>query len=161
DYLRVAAAGRPALHAKHRSERRLAEAYDCLLADDVERIPQTYGRRRLALTGRRRRNRGDEHQAAVRAAVELADVIERHLRLEASIRLEEFFRDPQSLARDTNDGLHSGLLCYIDIPQSHRVPFYSCKAATLARQPLGIQWSRMLWLKALHIVFVVTWFAGL
>jgi putative membrane protein len=35
------------------------------------------------------------------------------------------------------------------------------EADTLARLPLEIQWSDMLWLKAFHIVFVVTWFAGL
>src|SRR5262244_1723908 len=42
-----------------------------------------------------------------------------------------------------------------------RDPLCRRKAVTLARQAHEIQWSDMLWLKAFHIVFVVTWFAGL
>ena len=53
-HLRVAAAGRAALHAEHRAEARLAQADHRLLADAVQRIAQADGRRGLALAGRRR-----------------------------------------------------------------------------------------------------------
>ena len=53
-HLRVAAAGRAALHAEHRAERRLAQADDRLLADAVERIAQADRRGRLAFARRRR-----------------------------------------------------------------------------------------------------------
>ena len=65
--LRVAAAGGAALHAEHRPETRLAQADDRLLADPVQRVAQPDGRRRLALARRRRADRGDEDQLAVRA----------------------------------------------------------------------------------------------
>ena len=66
DDLRIAAAGRPALHPEARPERRLAEADDRPLADPVQRVAEADGGRRLALAGRRRRDRGDQHQPAVR-----------------------------------------------------------------------------------------------
>ena len=52
--LRVAAAGRAALHAEHRPERRLAQADHRLLADLVERVAEADRGRGLALARRRR-----------------------------------------------------------------------------------------------------------
>src|SRR5262249_55604405 len=74
---------------------------------------------------------------------------------------QAFFGDPEPLAGDSYNGLHPGLLCNIDVPQSHRFLTGFYEAATLARRPHEIQWRHMLWLKAFHIIFVVTWFAGL
>ena len=65
--LRIAAAGRAALHAEARAERRLAQADACaLLADAVQPVAEADRGRGLALAGRRRVDRGDEDQLAVR-----------------------------------------------------------------------------------------------
>ncbi len=65
DDLGIAAAGRAALHAEGRAERRLAQAEHRLLADVIERVGQSDGRGGLALARRRRRDRGDQDQLAV------------------------------------------------------------------------------------------------
>src|SRR6266849_1662644 len=66
--LRIAAAGGAALDAKARPEARLAQAEDRLLADVVERVAETDRCRRLAFAGRRRGDRRDEDQLALRPA---------------------------------------------------------------------------------------------
>ena len=72
--LRVAAAGRAALDAEAGPERRLAQAHHRLLADAVEAVAETDRRRRLALAGRRRADRGDEDQLAAFAVLEPVDI---------------------------------------------------------------------------------------
>ncbi len=67
NYLCVATAGGAALHAEYRSERRLAQADDGVLADAVEPVGEAHGRRRLAFAGRCRADRGDQNQLAVGA----------------------------------------------------------------------------------------------
>ena len=74
-HLRVAAAGRAALHAEHRSQGRLAQAHDGPLAEQVQPIPQPHGGGGLALSGGCRRNRGHQHQLAVGAGIELRQVV--------------------------------------------------------------------------------------
>ena len=64
--LRVAAAGRAALHAEAGPERRLAQADRGALADAVQRVAEADRRRGLPLAGRRRVDGGDEDQLAVR-----------------------------------------------------------------------------------------------
>ena len=64
--LRIAAAGGAALHAEAGAERGLAQAQHRLLADAVERVGEADRGRRLALARRRRGDRGDEDQLAVR-----------------------------------------------------------------------------------------------
>ena len=66
DHLRVAAAGRAALHAEHRAEARLAHAEDRVDAEPPQRLRQADRDRALAFAGRRRIDRGDEHEAAAR-----------------------------------------------------------------------------------------------
>ena len=63
--LGIAAAGGAALHAEAGPEARLAQADDRLLADMVQRVAEADRRRRLALAGRGRGDRGDQDQLAV------------------------------------------------------------------------------------------------
>ena len=65
-HLRVAAAGRAALHAEGGPERRFAQAQHRFLADLIQGIGQPDRGRRLAFAGRRRRDRRDQDQLAVR-----------------------------------------------------------------------------------------------
>src|SRR4029077_5165509 len=94
-HLRVAAAGRAALHAEYRSQGRLAQAHDGRLAEQVQRIPQPHGRGGLALPGGRRGNTGAQHQPAVGAGIELRHVVERHLRLVVPVGFETLLRYPE------------------------------------------------------------------
>ena len=64
--LGIAAAGGAAFHAERRPERGLADAQHRLLADIIKRIGQADGRGRLALARRRRIDRADQDQLAVR-----------------------------------------------------------------------------------------------
>ena len=68
--LRMAAAGRAALAAEHRAERRLAQADHRALAEPRQRVAEPDRRRRLALAGRRRVDRGDEDELAVGPAAQ-------------------------------------------------------------------------------------------
>ena len=63
--LRVAAAGGAALDPEDGAERRLAQAEHRALADVPEALGQRDGRRRLALAGLGRRDRGDVDQLPV------------------------------------------------------------------------------------------------
>ncbi len=101
--LRIAAAGGAALHAEARAERRLAQAQHRLLADVIERVGQADGGRGLALARRRRRDRGDQDQLAVRLVLERLDVVHRHLGLVVAVGIEILRRDAELLARDVHD----------------------------------------------------------
>jgi hypothetical protein len=63
-HLRVAAAGRAALDAEARAQRRLAQADGGALPDRVQRVAEADGGGGLALAGRRGTDAGDEHQLA-------------------------------------------------------------------------------------------------
>ncbi len=95
--LRVAAAGRAALDPEHGAERRLAQAEDGGAADVAEALRQRHRRRRLALAGLRRRDRGDVDQLRVRPAREPLEDAEVDLRLVAPVRLDLVGQEPGGL----------------------------------------------------------------
>ena len=113
--LGVAAAGGAALHAERRAERRLAQAQHRLLADVVERVGQADRRRGLALAGRRRRDRGDQDQLAVRLILQRLDVVHRHLGLVVAVGLEIFRTDAELFLRYVEDQPLFGGLGNFDI----------------------------------------------
>ena len=102
-HLRVAAAGRAALHAEARAERRLAQAQHRLLADVVERVGEADRGGGLALARRRRRDRGDQDQLAVLLVLERLDVVHRHLGLVVAVGLEVLRRDAELFLGDVED----------------------------------------------------------
>ena len=63
-YLRHAAAGGSALHAKHRPQRGLAQANQAFLANFAQGVTQSHGGGGFALTRRRRRNSGHQNELA-------------------------------------------------------------------------------------------------
>ena len=71
--LRVAAAGGAALDAEDRAERRLAEAEDRLAADVAEALRERDRGGRLALAGRRRRDRRDVHDLRIGPVAQAGD----------------------------------------------------------------------------------------
>src|SRR5690606_17291343 len=86
--LRIAAAGRAALHPETGAERGLTQAEHRLASDLVEAIDQPDRGRRLALAGRRRIDRGYEDQSALGAFALLGQPLQRDLRLGAAIGLD-------------------------------------------------------------------------
>ena len=86
--LRHPAAGRAALDAEHRSERRLAQARDRPLADRAEPLREADQRRRLALPRLRRRHARHADQLAVRPSGEPLGDREVDLGLVPAVRLE-------------------------------------------------------------------------
>ena len=69
-HLGIAAAGGAALDAEARPERGLAQAEHRLLADAVQRVAEPDRGRGLALARRRRGDRGDQDQLAVRLVLQ-------------------------------------------------------------------------------------------
>ncbi len=65
NHLGMAAASRPALHAKTGAERGLAQANQRLLTDPVQPVTQPDRCGRLTLTGRGRVDRGDQNQLCI------------------------------------------------------------------------------------------------
>jgi hypothetical protein len=88
--LRIAAAGRAALHAEIRPERGFADADRRLLADPVQAVAQTDGGRGLALARRRRIDRGDEDQLAVGPILHRLDEVGRNLGLVMAVGQQMF-----------------------------------------------------------------------
>ena len=103
DHLRVAAAGRAALHAERRSERRLAQAQHRLLADVIERVGEADRGGGLAFARRRRRNRGDQNELAVLLVLERLHVFHRHLGLVMAVRVEILRGDAELFLGDVED----------------------------------------------------------
>ena len=103
--LGVAAAGRAALDAEARPERGLAQAHHRLLADAVEAVAETDGRRRLAFAGRRRADGGDENELAVLGVLQAVDVLEGDLGLRRAVGNERVGRNAD-LGGDFGDRLH-------------------------------------------------------
>ena len=110
----IAAARRAALHAEIRPERRLADADRRLLADGVQPVAEADGRRRLALAGRGRVDRRDEHQMPVRAVRQRLDELLRDLRLVMAERQQVLGRDAE-LGADLLDGLLVGFAGDFDV----------------------------------------------
>ena len=104
-HLRIAAAGGAALDAEARPERGLAQAHHRLLADAVETVAETDGRRRLAFAGRGRRDGGDENELAVLGTLQAVDVLEGDLGFCGAVGNERFGRDGD-LGGHLGDGLH-------------------------------------------------------
>src|SRR5690606_29730129 len=103
--LRIAAAGRPALHAEYRPERRLAQADHRLLADVIQRIAEADGRGGLAFARRRRADGRNEDELAVLLPLEALEVVERHLGLVVAIGLQMLVGNAKLLARYRRDAL--------------------------------------------------------
>ena len=114
-HLRVAAAGRAALDTEHRAERRFAQADHRLLADTVKGIAQAHGRRRLAFTGRRRADGGNEDQLAVRPILDRLQVFERQLGLEVAVGHQVLVGDAELFSGDASDAVQGGLLGDVDV----------------------------------------------
>ena len=95
--LAVAAAGSAALHAEDRAHRRLAQAGHRALAQPVQRVGETHGGRGLALTGRRRRQRGHQDQASEGPVLQRSQVADVDLRLVVAVRDEVLLVDPEGL----------------------------------------------------------------
>ncbi len=72
-HLRIAAAGRAALHAERWPQRWLAQADHRARADPVQRVAETDGGGGLALARRGRADAGDQHQRAIRPALQRVD----------------------------------------------------------------------------------------
>ena len=113
-HLRHAAAGRAALHAKHRAQTGLAQANNGFLTDAVERVAQAHSGGGLALARRCGADGGDQNQFAVGAVVQAVHIFQRHFCLVAAIRVERIVRDAQACG-DLADGLHGGLLGDFDV----------------------------------------------
>jgi hypothetical protein len=87
--------GGPALHPEVRAKRRLADADHRLLADAVQPVAKTHGRRRLALARRRRVDRRHEDQLAVRAGRQACDEFLPDLRLVVAVGQQRLRRDAE------------------------------------------------------------------
>jgi hypothetical protein len=89
DDLAVAAARRAALDPEHGAERWLTDADGRPMADVVEALAEADSRRRLALSERRRRDRGDDDVLAARPLrLDAPDALERDLRLRPAVQLD-------------------------------------------------------------------------
>src|SRR5690606_26565141 len=127
--LRVAAAGTAALAAEAGPKRRLANADHRLLADAIQRVAETDGRRRLALPGRGRRDRGDEDQLAVRPVLQPLNEPRGQLCLVVSIRLEVSRIDAKPLLGQLGDPFELGITGY------RNVVVHTCLTGTSGAEP--------------------------
>ncbi len=116
-HLRVAAAGRAALHAEHRPHRRLPQAGHRLQPQPVQRVGETDRGRRLALPRRRRRDRGHQDQLAERAVGQRLQVAEVDLRLVVAVGHQVLGIDPQLVPRHPRDRVQLGRGGDLDVRQ--------------------------------------------
>ena len=112
--LRVAAACGAALDAEDRSERRLTERDADLLAELSHAVRKADGRRRLAFTGRGRRDRRHEHQLSLVVGRRRFPGNRVDLSLVLAIELKRLIRNSR-LLRDLRDRTHIRLLCDFDV----------------------------------------------
>ena len=105
--LAVAAAGRAALDAEDRPERRLADGDRRAHADAVEALGEADGRGRLALAERRRRDGRDEDLVAVGSVGQAAQDVEADLGLVRPVELELLGQQAE-LGADVGDRAHRG-----------------------------------------------------
>ena len=113
--LRVAAAGRAALHPEAGAKRRLADADDRLLADVVQRIAKADRGRGLALARRRWGDGGDEDQLAVGPVGEPGDIVERDFGLVMPVGHQVFGGYAELVLGDFDDRPHLRGLADLDI----------------------------------------------
>ena len=113
--LAVATAGGAALDAEDRAHRGLAQGHDALLAEPAQRVGEPHRRRRLALAGRRRGHRRDEHEVPVGPVLEGGQPGQRDLRLGVAVRDEGLGRDAEHVAREVDDGRDVGGLGDLDV----------------------------------------------
>ena len=107
--LRITAAGRAALNAKHRTERRLTQGNDRFSSNQLHRIAETDRGRGLALAGRRRIDRGNQNQLPVGLVRERAVQLLAELAFILSIRLNVRFVNAER-RRNLCNRLHLRLL---------------------------------------------------
>ena len=124
-HLAVAATGRAALHAEDRAHRRLAQAGDRTAAQPVQRVGETDRRRRLALPGWGRGQRGHQDEPAERPVGEGRQVGRVDLGLEVAVRHEVLLRDAERLGGHLTDRAQRGGVGDLDVRQ-HRRPLPPC-----------------------------------
>ncbi len=117
-HLCMAATSRATLHSEHRSERGLSEADHRFLADEIQRIAEADGGRRLALAGGRGRHCRHQDELGVGPGLEGVQVLQRNLRLVVTIGLEVLLGDTEFLLCDLSDALQFRCLGDLDV-RSH------------------------------------------
>ena len=116
DDLRISAAGRAALHAHARPQRRLAKTNHHLFPDLGKSLRQSHRRRRLPFTRRCRRNRRHQDQFPDRRTLDPLRQPQRHLGLVRPIRLQLLLRNSDR-RRNLPDGLHLRPLRNLNVRQ--------------------------------------------
>ena len=96
DDLGIPAAGRAALDAKYRPERRLAQRGHGVFPAAPQRVRETDGGRGLALARGRRRDGRNENELSVRRGGLFAQQVKRNFRLVSAVRLNVCFADARS-----------------------------------------------------------------
>ena len=109
DDLGVPAAVAAPFDPEDRSHRRLAEAEHHVLADPAHPLGERDRRRGLALARLRRRDRGRDHELAVRPVGEAVEDREGDLRFGSAVELELLLEDPR-VGCDVGDRTKDGLL---------------------------------------------------
>ena len=112
--LRIAAAGRAALDAEHRAERRLTQRDHGLFAELCHRLSEADGRGGLALARRGGVDGSDEHKLAVFPAVQLVPHVCGQLGLVFSVELQ-VVRGQTGVRGDVNNRAHLAALGDFDI----------------------------------------------
>ena len=114
-HLRVAAAGRSALHAEHRTKAGLAQRDHRLLADMVQCVAQAHRRGGLALSGPRGADRGNQHQLAIGPIAQRRQIAQVDLRLVMAIGHQLRVGNAQTVSRQIGDSAQGGALGNLDI----------------------------------------------
>ena len=115
--LGVAAAGRAALHAEHRTHRRLAQAGHRAVPEPLQRVGEPDRGGGLALTGRGRRDRGHQHELAQRPVRERREVAQVDLGLVVAVGHQVLLGDPEPVAGHVGDAVHHRGVGDLDVGQ--------------------------------------------
>ncbi len=113
DNLSITTAGSAALHTKHRSQRRLTQSNQNILADSAHTVSQANSGCGLALTGGGGVDSGHENQLAVGAIGFVQDVVV-NLSLVLAVLLQVLLIHTGGLSNLSN-GLHGGFLCDFNV----------------------------------------------
>ena len=122
DNLRISAAGGTTLNAEDRAKRRFTQCQYSLFANACHCLTQTNRRSRLALTGRGRIDRGDQHQPSIRVAGDLTRQFVRKFCFIFSIKLK-VIRVNADTGGHLRNGKHMRLLSNFDICKHILHPF--------------------------------------
>ena len=133
DDLGIPAAGRAALDAEHRSERRLAQRGHGVFSAAPQRVRETDGCRGLALARGRRRDGRNENELSVRRGGLFAQQVKGDLRLVFAVRLDAGFVNARG-GGDLENILQSAFVRDFDIGQS--IPSY--EYSVIRTEPLYI-----------------------